>query len=131
MWKLHAELLHNSRQTKDPDEESKFYKTSNLKIGQLVSIKNHTTSTFQPKSLAGPKVIKIANDSTVILSSPDGKEKKCNIHHVKAISSTTVFTSAFEEFQKIITKEGQTLNAAKQSCYNLRSQSKEGEETKF
>ena len=46
MWKLHGELLHESRQTKDPEEERKFDKASNLKIGQLVLIKNHITSYF-------------------------------------------------------------------------------------
>ena len=61
----------------------------------------------------------------VIMSSPDRKERKCNIHHVKSISPTTAFTSAFEEFQKSITKEGKELNTAKASHYNLRSQSKE------
>ena len=127
MWKLHAELLHDSRQTKDPEEERKFNKASNLKIWQLVLIKNHTASTFQPKYLADHRLIKIVNDSTAIVSSPDGKEKKCNIHHVKAISPTTAFTSACEKFQKNITKEGQNPNIAKQSQYNLRSQSNEGE----
>ena len=39
MWKLHAELLCDSRQSKDPKEERKFDKASNLKIGQLVLIK--------------------------------------------------------------------------------------------
>ena len=63
--------------------------------------------------------------------SPNRMEKKCNIHHVKPISPTTAFTSAFEEFQKSITKEGQLLNTAKQSWYNLRSQGKEGEGTKY
>ena len=98
---------------------------------QLVLIKNHIESTFQPKYLADHRVVKIVNDSTVIMSSPDRKEKKCNIHHVKAISSTTAFTLAFEEFQKCITKEVKKLNTAKQSCYNLRSQSKEGKGTKY
>ena len=51
----------------------------------------------------------------VIISPPDGKEKKCNIHHVKPISPTTAFTSAFEEFQKSATKEGQKLNTVKPS----------------
>ena len=94
-------------------------------------IKNHIASTFQPKYLADHRVIKIVNNSKIIVSSPDGKEKKCNIHYVKAISPTTSFTSAFEEFQKSITKEGQKHNTAKQSHYNLRSQSKEGEGTKY
>ena len=131
MWRLHAELLHNSRQTKDPVEERKFDKASDLKIGQLVLIKNHTASTFQPKYLADHRVIKIFNDSTVIVSYLDGKEKKCNIHHVKAISPTTGLTSAFEEFQKSITKEGKKLNTVKQSHYNLQPQSKEDEGTKY
>ena len=95
MWRLYAELLCDSRQTKDPVEERKFNKASDLKIGQLVLIKNHTGTTFQPKYLADHRVIKIVNDSTLIVSSPDSKEKKCNINHVKAISPTTTFTSAF------------------------------------
>ena len=72
MWKLHAELLHDSRQTKDPEEERKFDKASNLKIGPTCFlIKNHTAPTFQPKYLADHRVIKIVNDSTEIMSSPD------------------------------------------------------------
>ena len=112
MWKLQVEILHDSRQINDPEEERKYDQVSNLKTGQLVLIKNHTTSTFQPKYLADHKVIKIVNDSTVIVSSPNGKEKKCNIHHIKAISPTTMFTSPFEEFQKNIVKEGQCLKMA-------------------
>ena len=125
MCKLHAELLHDSRETKEPVGQRNFDKASDLKIGQLVLNKNHTTSTFQPKYLADHRVVKILNGSTVIIPSPDGKEKKCNIHHGKPISSPTPFTSAFEEFQKSVTKEGQKLNTAKPSHYNLRLQSKE------
>ena len=66
MGKLHAELLHDSRQTIDPEEERKFNKASNLKIGQHVLIKNHTASSFQPKYLADHRVIKIVNNNTVI-----------------------------------------------------------------
>ena len=88
-------------------------------------IKNHTTSTFQPKYLADYRVTKIVNDSTVVVSSPDGKEKKFNIHHVKAISHTTAFISAFEEFQKSISKEGQECNTTKQTHYNVTSQNKD------
>ena len=65
------------------------------------------------------------------MSSSDRKEKKSNIHHVKAISPTTAFTSAFEEFQTSITEESLKLNKAEQSDYNLRLQNKEGEGTKY
>ena len=89
---MHAELLCDSRETKDPLEERKFDKASDLKIGQLILIKNHTVATFQLKYLADHRVVKILNNSTVIMSSPDRKEKKCNINHVKPISPTTAFT---------------------------------------
>ena len=109
MWKLHAELLWDSREAKDPEEENKFNKASDLKIGQLVLIKNHTACTFWPKYLADHRVLKLLNNSMVIISFPDGKEKKCNIHHVKPISPTVAFTSAFEEFQKNVTKRVKNL----------------------
>ena len=125
MWRLHAELLQDTRQDKDPEEEGKFDKASNFKIVQLVLIKNHTAYTFQPKYLVDYRVTKIVNDSTLTVSSPDGKEKKCNIHHVKAIFPTTAFTSAFEEFQKSISKEGQKCNTTKQTHYSFRSQNKD------
>ena len=83
------EATHDSRETKHPVGERKFNKASDLKIGQLVLIKNHTTFTFQPKYLTHHRVVKIHKDITVIISLPDGKEKKCNIHHVKPISPTT------------------------------------------
>ena len=44
----------------------------------------------------------------------------CIVICLSPISPTTAFTSAFEEFQKSITKEGQKLNTVKPSCYNLR-----------
>ena len=39
MWKLHTELLPDSREAKDPVEKRKFDKASDLIIGQLVLIK--------------------------------------------------------------------------------------------
>ena len=56
MWKLHAELLWVTREAKDPEEERKFDNASDLKLGQLVMIKNHTASTFQPKYLANQSI---------------------------------------------------------------------------
>ena len=109
MWTLHTKLLWDSREAKDPEEEKKFDKASDVKTGQLVLIKNHTASTFQPKYLADHRVLKVLNDSMVVISSSDRKEKKCSIHHVKPISPTTAFTSAFEVFQKSIAKQGKNL----------------------
>ena len=108
MQQLHTEVFCDSRETKDPVEERKFDKASDFKIQQLVLIKNHTASTFQPKYLADHRVLKILNDSMVIISFPDRREEKCNMHCVKPYP-TTAFTSAFEEFQKSVTKEVKNL----------------------
>ena len=94
-------------------------------------MKNHTASVFQPKNLADHRVVKIVNDNTVIVSSPDGKVKKCNVHHVKTITPTKAFTSALRNFRKVSQKRAKKLIQQKQSHYNLRSQSKEGEGTKY
>ena len=76
---------------------------TDLKIGQLVLIKNNTSVTFDPKYLADHRVVRVVNKSVVILQTPYGKEKRCNIHNLKPISTLQVFTLAFQDFQKSIT----------------------------
>ena len=44
-WKLHAKLLAENRSTK-PATDKKVTKSSNLKIGQLIFIKNHQKGPF-------------------------------------------------------------------------------------
>ena len=42
MWKMHAKLLKESRQ-KEPETDSEYSSTENLKEGWLVLMKNHST----------------------------------------------------------------------------------------
>ena len=47
MWKLHLKLLEENRRA-DPTENTKIVKASNLKISQLVFVKDHHKGTFDP-----------------------------------------------------------------------------------
>ena len=90
------QLLQEMRQS-EPETEKEYNSTKDLKEGQLVLIKNHSVRAFQPKYVADYRIIKVINKNTVILASPDGRERMCNIHHIKPISQAEGFTSAFKE----------------------------------
>ena len=90
--KLHAKLLVENRSTK-PAINKKVTKASDLKIGQLVLIKNHQTGPFDLTYIYDHCVAGIPNESTVLLTTPDGTERKCNIHHVMPVSSLDMTTS--------------------------------------
>ena len=73
-WKLHAKLLVENRITK-PAINKKVTKTSDLKIGQLVLIKNQWKGQFDPTYIYDHWVAGIPNESTVLLTTPEGREK--------------------------------------------------------
>ena len=82
----------------EPETGKKYNSTRDLKEGQLVLMKNHNVRAFHPKYLAHYRIVKVMNKNTVIVTTPDGRERKCNIHHIKLISPAETFTSTFEEF---------------------------------
>ena len=107
LWKIHAEMLHDIRTQSDPEQgedDTKYDKATDLKIGQLVLIKNNTGMVFDPKYIADHRVICIVNESVVILQTLDGKEKRCNIHNLKPINMSQAFTLAFRDFQESATQ---------------------------
>ena len=60
LWKVHAKTLHDIRIQKDleeGDDSIKYNKATDLKIGQLVLIKNNTGVAFDPKYLADHRVV--------------------------------------------------------------------------
>ena len=99
-------MLHDIRTKSDPEEgedDIKYNKATDLKIGQLVLIKNNTGTVFDPKYIVDHRVICIVNESIVILQTPAGKEMRCNIHNLKPINTSQAFTLAFRDFQKSAT----------------------------
>ena len=74
----------------------------NLKIGQLVFVKDHQKGTFDPLYAFDHTVPGILNDNMVVLTTPDGKEKKCNIHHIKPMTAVEASTSTLSKFKDSI-----------------------------
>ena len=91
-WKFHPKCLAGNRSTK-PAINKKVTKASDLKIGQLVLIKNHQKGQFNLTYIYDHWVAGIPNESTVLLTIPDSRERKCNIHHVKPVSTLDMTTS--------------------------------------
>ena len=86
----------------ESETEKKHKSTKHCKEGQLVLIKNLNVRAFLPKYLADYRIIKVVNENTAKVVSPDGRERQCNIHHIKPISSAVAFTSTFVEFTECI-----------------------------
>ena len=82
----------------EPIDNRKVTKASDLKIGQLVFVKDHHKGTFNPSYIFDHRVAGIVNDSTVVLTTLDGKERRCNIHHVKPATALQASASAFQQF---------------------------------
>ena len=96
MWKLHAKLLTETSTT-EPIETRKVTKATNLKIGQLLFVKDHHKGIFDPLYIFGHRVAGIINDSTVLPTTPDGKEKRCNTHHINVVTALEVSASACQQ----------------------------------
>ena len=73
--------------------DRKVTKAFDLKVGQLVFVKDVTpTYTFDHGAAA------IVNESTVVLTTPDGKEKRCNIHYIRPMLASESTAGAFQQF---------------------------------
>ena len=94
----HAKLLTENRSTKPADNRN-VTKASDLKIGQLAFVPDHQNNTFDPSYVFYHRVAGILNDSMVVLTTPDGKGRKCNIHHIKPVTALEASTNAFIKFQ--------------------------------
>ena len=127
LWKLHAKLLAENR-IAEPVTNKKITGASYLEIGQLVLVKNHCKSPLDPTYIYDQWVAEILNDSMVLLTTPHGKERKCNIHHLKPVSSLEVYigsqvevpTSTFSQFWDNIKQKSSSASISNpQHLYKL------------
>ena len=88
---------------------------NNLKfeIGQTIMFKNQTCHTFESKYLLDYRVLKILNDSTLLLVTLNGKERKPNVNDVKPSSTSELIEKAWASFLGSIKSNHQN------STYNL------------
>ena len=114
----------------EPTANKKITRVSDLKIGQLVLVKNHCKGPFDPTYIYDHRVAEILNECTVLITMPNGKEKKCNIHHVKPVSSVEVYVGlqaevpigTLPQFQASIKQNAKSTSTNDcQHLYNLRS----------
>ena len=137
LWKLHAKLLTENRFTKHKNNR-KVTKASDLKIGQLVFVKDHCKGPFDPSYTFDHRVAAIVKESTVVLTTPDGKEKRCNIHHIKPMYMAESTEGAFQQFwdtiQKIqlaCSKVTSIIHVQKTTCCSMASNAKVGNFNNF
>ena len=71
-----------------PATDKKIANVLDLKIGQLVLVRNQNKGPFDPTYIYDHWVAKVLNNSTVLLTTLDSKVKKCNIHHMKLVSTS-------------------------------------------
>ena len=77
-------------------------------------VKNHAYGTFKPKCQLDYRVLKILNDSTLLLVTPNHKERKTNVKDVKLHSTWELTEKARDSFLR-------TIKGNCQNCtYNLR-----------
>ena len=69
-----------------PTNDRSVTKASDLKVGQLVFVKDCCNDPFNPAYTFDHRIAAIVNKNTVLLTTPGGKEKRCNIHHIKPMS---------------------------------------------
>ena len=109
-------MLMENRVT-EPLNDRKVTKASDLKIGQLVFVKKHHKGPSDLVYTFDHRIAAIVNESTVVLTTPGGREKRCNIHHIKPISALESSAGAFQQFWDSIHKDLVCIQQGHQ--YNL------------
>ena len=103
----HAESLQENRLLKTEALEcNKHFKLHKFKVGQLVAVKNHLRNMFDTRFVSDYRIVKIINKHTLLIESPDGKNRKINVNNAKPVSATTAADNALQEFkQSMLRKE--------------------------
>ena len=84
----------------EKDEKSTNFKSHNFKVGQLVAVKDHLRNTFETKYMSDYRILKIVNECTLLIKSPNGKTHKININDAKPVSAADATDNALHEFKQ-------------------------------
>ena len=75
LWLTHAKSLQENRLLKTNALEcNKHFKSQKFKVGQLIAVKNHLKHTFDTKFISDYRIVKIINECSLLIESPDGKK---------------------------------------------------------
>ena len=105
LWKHHAKHIKELCQRNEHMDQQINEENPKFQIGHPVMIMIHACHTFEPKYLLDQRKFKILNDSTLLLVTPNGKERKTNINGVKPCSTTELVENAWDSFLDSIKKQ--------------------------
>ena len=77
-------------------------------MGQLIAIKNHLRNTFKSRFISDYRVLKIINECTLLVESPNGKTRQININDAKPVSATAATDNALQDFKQSAMKREYT-----------------------
>ena len=81
LWLTYAKSLQENRLLKtETVKRNKSFKSHNFKVGQLIAVKNHLRNKFKTKFVSDYRILKIVNECTLLIKSPDGKTCQININ---------------------------------------------------
>ena len=117
LWLTHAKSLQENRLLKtNALESNKHFKSHEFKVGQLIAVKNHLYHTFDTKFISDYRIVKIINECTLLIESPDGKTRKININDAKPVSAITAADNALQEFKESVLRKECTHPYTLHSC---------------
>ena len=79
-----------------------------FKVGQLVAVKNHSRNTFDTRFISDYRILKIINECTLLIESPDGKTGRINVNDAKPYSATTAADNVLQEFKQLMLRKEDT-----------------------
>ena len=109
LWSAHAKALQENRQLKtEKVEKNKHFKAHDFKVGQLIAVKNHLRNTFEYRFISDYGVLKIVNEHSLLIESPDGKTSQININDAKPVSATATMDNALQDFKQSAMRKDHT-----------------------
>ena len=98
LLKNHAAYLKDIYYRKDDSKPWKARNDTKFEIGLPVMVKNYAHHVLEPENLTDYRVLKILNESTLILVTPNSREHKTNISDVKPATTPELVDSAWDSF---------------------------------
>ena len=118
LWSAHTKSLQENRLLKtEKIEKGKNFKSHNFKVGQLVAVKTHLRNTCETKFVSDYRILKMVNECTLLIKSPNGKTHQININDAKPVSAANGTDNALHEFKQ------STLRKEHTDPYKLQSSS--------
>ena len=77
LWLSHTKSVQENRLLKtEALEQNKNFKSHDIKVGQIITVKNHLRNTFDTRFISEYRLLKIINECTLLIESPYGKTRK-------------------------------------------------------